>query len=117
MTTYAQARDELATALSTRYKDATGEGDPPMAVVFGNGGTFSRLAAYTAEFRVLVVVAGEWSDGKTSRSLGTELMAVIGIIRALPAWQLVSWSPDVIRDIAGGQYLTADVVCRRSVDF
>lgn len=117
MTTYAAARDELATALGSRYKDATGEGDPPLAIVLGNGGTFTRLAAYTAEFRILVVVPGEWSDGKTSRSLGTELMAVIAIIRALYGWQLVSWSPDVIRDIAGGQYLTADVVCRRSVDF
>lgn len=117
MTTYAAARDELATALAGRYHEATGEGEPPLALILGNGGQPARLAAYAAEFRVLVVVPGQWSDGATSRALGAELTAVMDIVRGLQAWQLVSWSPDVIRDIAGGQYLTADVVCRRSVDF
>ena len=115
MTDYAAARTELASAL-TGYQDATGEGDPPMALVFGNGLTTHSLSKAVAEFRILVVAPGKWSDGATSKALGVLTVGVVDVIRGLAQWQFVSVGPDAIRNIGGGDYLTADVIARRPID-
>lgn len=117
MTTYAEARAELASALE-EYQDATGEGEPPTCLVFGNGGDLRLLmqGKVSAEFRITVVAPGQWSDGATSRTLGGQVVEVITEVRALAGWQVLSFTPDVVRDIGGSQYLTADVICRRNVD-
>lgn len=117
MTTYAAARAELAAVLPG-YHEASGEGEPPTSLIFGDGMDLTHIVrgAALATFRILAIAPGQWSDGKTSETLGTHVMAVIAALRALSAWVIVSVGPDVVRDVAGQSLLTADIRVQRSVD-
>jgi hypothetical protein len=119
MTTLAQARAEVITALTTAGVRATSTpgNDPPYVLVQGAGidmGHITRSEALS-DWR-LMCVAGASDSTQSAASLDTLKLAVIQTLRALAGWRLGNVGRDGIRTYGGGEYLTAECSASRMID-
>jgi hypothetical protein len=119
MTTLAQARAELITALTTASVRATStpSNDPPYVLVQGNGVDMAHItrSEALADFRIMCI-AGASDSSKSAESLDALKLVVIQTVRALAGWRLGNVGRDGIRTYGGGEYLTADCSASRMID-
>lgn len=120
MTSYAQGRDELATALESAgvRVDAAYGGEPPYAVVFSAGvADFGHVVMGRVpwQYRAVMVAGGIDGEG-VAAELDALRASCIGAARTLAGWRLERLDPDGIRDLAGGRVWTADLIVSRHID-
>ena len=119
MTTLAQARAELITALTTASVRATSTpgNDPPYVLVQGAGIDMSHItrSEALADFRIMCV-AGASDMAQSALTLDTLKLAVVQTLRALGSWRLGNVGRDGIRTYGGGEYLTAECSASRMID-
>lgn len=114
------ARATLAAALvaaSIRCSDSPGDTAAPVVHIFGNGsdlrGVGRGQVAY--EFR-LVLQPEAGTPAVASANLGTMVEAVCAVLRGLAGFQLIAVSQDVMRQLAGSDFLSADITTRVMVE-
>ena len=107
MTTVAQARAALATAVSASDREIA----PPAKYVFSGGSDLTPLGGGGVEWGFRVTCAVEYAgDGATASIYLADLVAAtLTIIRGLAGWRIVSVGPDSTRLIAGGEQFAADI--------
>lgn len=120
MTTLAQRRAELATAIAGKgipVPESWGQQQPPYALIFGDS-TDLRPSAGGVRwgFRVTGVVA-KATDAMAGPAMDTMSW---GLVSA--AWELAGFTVDglgsvVMRDIAGALHYTVDLSVSTTVDF
>lgn len=120
MATIAARRAELVAALvaaTVRASDDPGAVEPPVTYIYGDGSDLVGVGRGQVRYGFrLVLVAGLREAPYASSTLGTLAELVITTLRALAGWQLGPLSADVVRTIAGGEYLTADLSVSTMVD-
>lgn len=114
MSAFADARSELATALDDAgvRVDAEYGGDPPYVVLFSDGiadMTGVQRGAVTWGFRI-AMVGGGFTDPARDGELDVLRTLVLGAVRALAGWRVDRLERDVLRDVAGGRVLAADLI-------
>lgn len=107
MTTVAQARDALGTAVGS----AAAPIDPPACYVYSNGSDLTPMGGSGIEwgFRVTCAVGYQGDDDVASDALATLVAAKLTILWALAGWRVLGVGPDQLRTIAGGEQFTADI--------
>jgi hypothetical protein len=120
MTTFAQARAELLSALTSASIAATetaGAMQPPYVLVAGGGADPTHVVRgqMPATFRARCI-AGAWDDKAAVASLDALKVATLTVLLSLPGWRMAELGDDVIRDYGGAMYLTADCAAARMVD-
>ncbi len=108
------ARAELASAI--------GAGDdynsPPGKMVYGNGSDLRGVGRGQVawNFRVVCYVGYHTDSAANVDELAALTLATLSTIRALAGWTVDSISPDLVRQIAGGEHLTADIAVSRMIE-
>lgn len=121
MTTVAESRAALISLLGASALDVTsvlGAKQPPYVAVLGDGiDTTGRAPAGQgiASWRC-ALIAGKSDQEASAASLDALKQYVAVTIRAAPGWQLGEIRRDGIRSIAGGLYLTADIIANQVVN-
>jgi hypothetical protein len=119
MTTRAQARAELITALraaSVRAYDSP-SGDPPYVLVGGGGIDMGHISRGQALATIRArCVAGAWTDKDAQALLDELVQDTLAVLLALTGWRMLPVGQDEIRRFEGGDYLTADVSAARMID-
>ena len=119
MTTVAQARGELITALRSAGVSASGAPmtEPPYVYVTREGGDTSRVMSgqVQVDYRC-VCVGGAWDTEAAAAELDNLVQTVLQTVRGLDGWHVGELGRDGGRDWQGGTYLTADVGAARIVN-
>jgi hypothetical protein len=107
MTTVSEARDELVTAVGAVGAPV----DPPACYVFSNGSDLKPLGGSGTEwsFRVTCAVGYPGDDAEASAALGELVAEKLAALWALAGWRVAGIGSDGVRQIAGGDQLTADI--------
>ena len=120
MTSLADARSTLATALETAgvtVSPTVGRLAPPMAIIFGAGIDPAHLVRGQVEAGLRVMLVSAKADQESAiADLGDMVLLTIAAVRALAGYRLGTIGVDTIRRLPSGEYLTADVTCHRFVD-
>ena len=119
MTTRAQARAELMTALRTAGVRAVDSpiGDPPYVLVGGGGIAMTHVTIAKAPATIRArCVAGAWEAAGVQAILDELIQDTLAVLRAMTGWQMLPVGQDEIRRFTGGDYLTADVSASRMID-
>jgi hypothetical protein len=111
VTTLAEARAALVAAVGGSDAPI----DPPAAYVFSNGTDFTGFPAPEWRFRVTCAVGYGGDDAGASAALAELVGAKLAVLVGLAGWRLDGVTPDTIRQIAGGDQLTADVTVATKV--
>ncbi len=107
MTTLAAARTALVTLVG-------GDDDyvsPPGAFVYSSGSDLRGIGRGQVEwqFRVTGYVGiGQADSAAASVALAAHMLTILQALRAAP-YAVISIGPDVVRTIAGGDHLSADI--------
>lgn len=120
MTTMAEARGALASALETGgvpYAASPGAIDVPCHLIFGDGlGDIHPIRGQVeARFRV-ALLAGGWLEEVSASRLDALKLAAMTVARELQGWRFIELRADYLAPIAGGQYLAADMVASTFID-
>lgn len=85
--------------------------DPPACYVFSNGTEMERVGGVSHKwtFRITCAVGYGGDDATASQDLAQQVAAKLALLNAPNQWQINSVSADQIRQIAGGDQLTADI--------
>ncbi len=115
MTTLGAARTALVSAVSALSDATSGTG----CVVYSNGSNMQLRGDGSAlwQFRVTCYVGYQADSAQNSKDLATLVAAKLVILLSLAGWQIDSVSPDVVRSIAGGDHLSADIAVTTTVTF
>jgi hypothetical protein len=119
MTTRAQARAEVVTALQAAgirtVKSASG--DPPYVLVGGGGIDMDHIAIGKAPATIRArCVAGAWTDEDAQAIIDELVMDTLAVFLSMAGWRMLPVGQDEIRRFTGGDYLTADVSAARMID-
>jgi hypothetical protein len=108
----AAARSTLVAALvaaGIRCSDSPGDTAAPVVHIFGNGSDLVfRGSQLRYGFRLVLQPEGG-TPAIASANLGTMVEAVVAVLRALQGWQLGDVSQDIMRSLAGSDFLSADI--------
>ena len=120
MTTFAQARAELATALASVGNGATsavGKKAVPYVLLAGGGAEPSQVVrgAVDSTWRI-ILVAGAWEADTSAAALDTMKQAAMTALRGLANWQVEALGTDTIRTLNVSDQLTAELRGIRQVD-
>ena len=107
MTTILTARAALVTAVGASDRLV----DPPACYVYSQGSDMTLLGKGSIQwgFRVSCVVGYRDDDAAASKDLAGLLSAKLIILWALPGWSVDRVSADLVTDIGGGKYFSADI--------
>lgn len=107
MTTLDAARDALVAAIGASPAPI----DPPACYVFSNGTDMTKAggSGVVWEFRVTCAVGYSSDDADASAALGALVASKLAILWALGGWTIAGVGQDGVRQIAGGEQLTADI--------
>lgn len=107
MTTVAEARVALVTAVSASDDVMA----PPGCMVFSSGSDLAGLGGSNVEWRYRVTCYVGWhsDSADTEDDLAATVQAKLVILRAFAGWRVLSVGPSVVRSLAGGDHLTADI--------
>ncbi len=119
MTTRAQARAEVVTALRAAgvRAYASPSGDPPYVLVGGGGIDMGHITRGQALATIRArCVAGAWTAEDSQAILDELVVDTLTVLRSLAGWRMEPVGQDEIRRFEGGDYLTADVSAARMID-
>lgn len=97
-------------AASIRCSDSPGDTAAPVVHIFGNGSDMHGIARGQVRFGFRLVLQPEGgTPALASANLGVMVEAVCAVLRALAGFEVGEVSPDVMRTLAGSEFLSADV--------
>jgi hypothetical protein len=112
MTTIVEARAALATAVGASDEFT----DPPARYIYSQGSDIEILGRGASGttgirwvFRVSVVSSLNGDDATSSRTLAALLQTTLGVLWPLAGWSVDRVSADLVTEIAGGRYYSADI--------
>ena len=107
MTTILAARAALVTAVGA--KDTFS--DPPACYVYSGGSDMELKGGSSIvwTFRVSCVVGYQGDDADSSRALASLTQAKLAILWPLAGWSVDRVTADLVTDIPGGTYFSADI--------
>ena len=117
MTSLADARGELVTALEADGVPVGAQALPTVRIFLG-GATTDHLVRgqVPATFR-LVIIGGSYGDGDgASIALATAAGTVLGTLRDLEGWTVGDLGPERVARHAGGDVLVAELSAVRMTD-
>jgi hypothetical protein len=120
MTTFADARGELVTALAGIEHGATSDPGrivPPAFYIAGDGADVTHvvMGKFPSTWRIVLVADG-WDSATGASTLDSMKQAALAALRSLTGWQLQPLGRDGVRVFSDKQYLTAELRGVRMID-